>query len=77
MRKRFSILVGLLLILIGGTALAFNILMPHWMETVFWYWGAWQLDASHSRNRHGRKRSAQDGSPWEGSPPPLPHRAST
>jgi hypothetical protein len=43
MRKPFSILVGLVLILIGGTALAFNIMMPQWVETVFWRWGAWQL----------------------------------
>ena len=41
MNRRFSILVGLILILIGGLALAFNILMPQWVETVFWYWGAW------------------------------------
>jgi hypothetical protein len=43
MGKRFSILVGLLLILIGGLALASNILMPQWAETAFWRWGAWQL----------------------------------
>jgi hypothetical protein len=43
MGKRFSILVGLLLILIGALALAFNMLMPQWVETVFWRWGAWQL----------------------------------
>jgi hypothetical protein len=44
MNRRFSILVGLILILIGGLALAFNVFAPSlpW-RAAFWHWGAWRL----------------------------------
>ena len=45
MSRRFSILVGLILILIGGLALAFNVVAPSlpWPGAAFWRWGAWRL----------------------------------
>ncbi len=42
MNKRLSILMGVLLILIGGLALAANIVLPWWAPE-FWRWGSWQL----------------------------------
>jgi hypothetical protein len=42
MNKRLSILMGVLLILIGGLALAFNVVVPWWAPE-FWRWGSWRL----------------------------------
>ena len=42
MNRRFSILVGVMLILIGGLALAFNLVLPM-LGLDMWYWGAWRL----------------------------------
>jgi hypothetical protein len=42
MNRRFSILVGIMLILIGGLALALNLVMPM-LGLDMWYWGAWRL----------------------------------
>ncbi len=42
MNKRFSILVGMGLILMGGLALAFNLVVPMLGLNV-WRWGAWRL----------------------------------
>jgi hypothetical protein len=42
MNKRFSILVGITLILMGGLALAFNLVVPM-LGLNIWYWGAWRL----------------------------------
>jgi hypothetical protein len=42
MNRRFSILVGVTLILIGGLALAFNLVLPM-LGLDMWYWGAWRL----------------------------------
>lgn len=42
MSKRFSILVGIMLILVGGLALAFNIVVPR-LGLELWRWGVWQL----------------------------------
>lgn len=42
MSKRFSILVGIALILLGGLALAFNLLVPM-LGLNIWHWGAWRL----------------------------------
>jgi len=42
MNKRFSILVGITLILMGGLALAFNLIVPM-LGLNIWHWGAWRL----------------------------------
>jgi len=42
MNRRFSILVGIILILMGGLSLAFNLVVPA-LGTNVWYWGGWQL----------------------------------
>jgi hypothetical protein len=42
MQRRFSILVGVMLILVGGLSLAFNVGLP-WLGPMFWYRGGWQL----------------------------------
>jgi hypothetical protein len=42
MNRRVSILVGVVLILVGGLALAFNLAMPM-LRLDVWYWGAWRL----------------------------------
>jgi hypothetical protein len=42
MNRRFSILVGIVLIFIGGLALAFNLVLPM-LGVDVWYWGAWRL----------------------------------
>ncbi|MEA3340947.1 MAG: hypothetical protein U9R15_13365 [Chloroflexota bacterium] len=42
MNKRFSILVGIILILMGGLSLAFNLVMPA-LGTSVWTWGGWRL----------------------------------
>jgi hypothetical protein len=42
MSKRFSILVGIMLILMGGLVLAFNLVMPM-LGLDMWYWGAWRM----------------------------------
>jgi len=42
MNKRFSILVGVGLVLMGGLALAFNLIVPT-LGLDMWHWGAWRL----------------------------------
>ena len=42
MNKRFSILAGTGLIVMGGLALAFNLIVPT-LGLDIWYWGAWRL----------------------------------
>jgi len=42
MGKRFSILVGIMLILMGGLTLAFNLIVPL-LGLDLWDWGAWRL----------------------------------
>ena len=42
MNRRFSILVGIILILMGGLSLAFNLVVPA-LGTNVWYWGGWRL----------------------------------
>ncbi|MCP4541993.1 MAG: hypothetical protein GY832_33100 [Chloroflexi bacterium] len=42
MNKRFSILAGITLILMGALALAFNLIVPA-LGLNIWYWGAWRL----------------------------------
>jgi hypothetical protein len=42
MNRWFSILVGTMLILIGGLALALNLVMPM-LGLDMWYWGSWRL----------------------------------
>jgi hypothetical protein len=42
MGRRFSLLVGITLILIGGLSLAFTLVMPR-LGMRAWAWGAWQL----------------------------------
>ncbi len=42
MNKRFSILAGITLIMMGALALAFNLIVPA-LGLNIWYWGAWRL----------------------------------
>lgn len=42
MNKRFSILAGITLILMGALTLAFNLIVPA-LGLNIWYWGAWRL----------------------------------
>jgi len=42
MNRRFSILVGITLILMGGLALAFNLVIPM-LGLNMWFWGGWRL----------------------------------
>jgi len=42
MGRRFSVLVGIILVLMGALALVFNVVMPT-MGWGIWRWGAWRL----------------------------------